>query len=292
MCNDTYFRYIKKDYFNKIVMPVVYTPGDNEWTDCHRVSNGQYNPLERLNKLRSMFFNPPSMASGGKRKLSVTSQAFQSPYEAYVENTMWQEEAVVFGTVHIVGSNNDRRTWNQLDEGDRTDDRVDEYTERDDAAIKWIETIFTRAMTTGAEGVVIFTHAGMWAPYELANDIPLYGFDRVVQSLNRWSAKFDKPVWLINGDSHDFSIVHPFTPGATHTLTARFGKPDMNIYKIHGEEYDAPKFTAITLETYGRYDEGVPGYDPNTIMEWFQLKVRPGLGDDIFAYRRVKLNKA
>ena len=28
--------------------PVIYTPGDNEWTDCHRVNNGGYNPLERL----------------------------------------------------------------------------------------------------------------------------------------------------------------------------------------------------------------------------------------------------
>ena len=22
----------------------VYTPGDNEWTDCHRVNNGSHNP--------------------------------------------------------------------------------------------------------------------------------------------------------------------------------------------------------------------------------------------------------
>src|SRR5215213_587281 len=26
--------------------PVVYTPGDNEWTDCHRPSAGGYDPLE------------------------------------------------------------------------------------------------------------------------------------------------------------------------------------------------------------------------------------------------------
>lgn len=284
--------YIKRDYFNKISVPVMYTPGDNEWTDCHRVSNGQFNPLERLYKLRSLFFSIHSGASGGKRKLAVTSQGTQSPFEKYVENAIWQEEAVVFGTIHIVGSLNDRIPWLGLEDGDRTDDRVDEYTDRDEAAIKWIETIFTRAMTTGAEGVVIFTHANMWGPYELSLGIPLFAFDRVVQTLNRWSAKFDKPVWLINGDSHDFSIIKPFTPGSTHPLSSRFGaaKP-LNVYRIHGEEYDAPKFTAITLETYTESDVGVPGYDPNVVMEWFELKVRPGLGDDIFAYNRVKLKK-
>ena len=36
--------------------PFIFTPGDNEWTDCHRVNNGRYNPLERLDFLRSVFF--------------------------------------------------------------------------------------------------------------------------------------------------------------------------------------------------------------------------------------------
>ncbi len=38
--------------FSKMVKPVVYVPGDNEWTDCHRVNNGGYDTLERLAHLR------------------------------------------------------------------------------------------------------------------------------------------------------------------------------------------------------------------------------------------------
>src|SRR5262245_39572619 len=30
--------------------PLVYIPGDNEWTDCHRASNGGYDPEERLRR--------------------------------------------------------------------------------------------------------------------------------------------------------------------------------------------------------------------------------------------------
>ena len=45
--------------------PFVFTPGDNEWTDCHRLNNGQYNPLERLGFLRSVFF-PRSRTDDGR----------------------------------------------------------------------------------------------------------------------------------------------------------------------------------------------------------------------------------
>ena len=36
--------------------PFVFVPGDNDWTDCHRSSNGAYDPLERLDRLRQLFF--------------------------------------------------------------------------------------------------------------------------------------------------------------------------------------------------------------------------------------------
>jgi hypothetical protein len=42
--------------FQAMNAPVVYTPGDNEWTDCHRANNGKYDPLERLAALRQRFF--------------------------------------------------------------------------------------------------------------------------------------------------------------------------------------------------------------------------------------------
>ena len=33
--------------------PFVFVPGDNDWTDCQRKSNGAYDPLERLARLRA-----------------------------------------------------------------------------------------------------------------------------------------------------------------------------------------------------------------------------------------------
>ena len=34
--------------FNNFEAPFIYTPGDNEWTDCHRENNGSFDPIERL----------------------------------------------------------------------------------------------------------------------------------------------------------------------------------------------------------------------------------------------------
>ena len=38
--------------FNGLRKPAIYVPGDNEWTDCHRLNNGGYDNLERLAYLR------------------------------------------------------------------------------------------------------------------------------------------------------------------------------------------------------------------------------------------------
>src|SRR6202008_2925331 len=39
-------------YFNSLKAPAVLTPGDNDWTDCDRPSNGGFNSLERLDHER------------------------------------------------------------------------------------------------------------------------------------------------------------------------------------------------------------------------------------------------
>jgi hypothetical protein len=50
------------DRFNSFVKPLVYTPGDNEWTDCHVTAE---DPIDRLAYLRkSMFRNDRSFGGG------------------------------------------------------------------------------------------------------------------------------------------------------------------------------------------------------------------------------------
>src|ERR1043166_595940 len=46
-------------YFNALRAPAMLTPGDNDWTDCDRPSNGGFNSLERLDHERQVFFSTP-----------------------------------------------------------------------------------------------------------------------------------------------------------------------------------------------------------------------------------------
>src|SRR5688572_19093140 len=70
-CDDNVYT-ANRDYFNSFIMPAIFVPGDNEWTDCHRVTNGSYDPLERLASLRSTFY--PTTQSLGRIKLTLTRQ--------------------------------------------------------------------------------------------------------------------------------------------------------------------------------------------------------------------------
>jgi Calcineurin-like phosphoesterase len=86
-CANEYFAMIKAD-FDRFVDPLVYTPGDNEWTDCHRPNNGSYNPLERLAKVREVFFPCPDKTLG-HNSVRVWSQADQG----FVENVSYSRNA-------------------------------------------------------------------------------------------------------------------------------------------------------------------------------------------------------
>src|SRR5207245_11010383 len=43
-------------FFNALRAPAMLTPGDNDWTDCDRPSNGGFNSLERLDHERRVLF--------------------------------------------------------------------------------------------------------------------------------------------------------------------------------------------------------------------------------------------
>ncbi|MGW0200635.1 hypothetical protein [Nonomuraea sp. NPDC003201] len=53
--------------------PFVLTPGDNEWTDCHRTAAGGYVPTERLDAVRT-FFYPKAGHTLGRNSTGVRTQ--------------------------------------------------------------------------------------------------------------------------------------------------------------------------------------------------------------------------
>ena len=63
-CSDEHLLFIL-DMFEAFDDALYYTPGDNEWTDCHRDSSGDHNPVERLDAIREVYFTQPGKPQGG-----------------------------------------------------------------------------------------------------------------------------------------------------------------------------------------------------------------------------------
>ena len=61
---------------NQLHAPAMFTPGDNDWTDCDRPSNGGFNSLERLDHERQVFFSTPN--SAGQKQLQQDVQSTPS----------------------------------------------------------------------------------------------------------------------------------------------------------------------------------------------------------------------
>ena len=76
---------------SKFHMPFVLTPGDNDWFDCRRESAGSWGRMNRLNKLREIFFQED-------HPLEAETQSETSVYSEFVENVLWVQEDILFST--------------------------------------------------------------------------------------------------------------------------------------------------------------------------------------------------
>ncbi len=183
------------DQINTLEGPVIYSIGDNEWTDCHRPSAGKFDPRERLAKLRELAFSKPGL-SLGRTPMQVEAQAQTMPkFAKFVENQRFAKNGVVFIVPHIVGSNNGFEPPDP--------EAASEFLERNAANIAWIDDGFRMATATGAKAVVIAFQANV---YEMRQSYPAMprasGFIDTVQAIARGAKAFGKPVLIVHGDNH------------------------------------------------------------------------------------------
>ena len=229
LCSDEYFNKIHA-YFETFSQPLIYTPGDNEWTDCNRETAGSYNPLERLSTLRKLFFS--NRQSFGKKKMNLNTQAENPVFSDYVENLSWEYGGIQFATVHLVGSNNNFKTG-----GDNT-----EYNSREKANLAWIEEIYQKA--ADKKGLVFFTQADMFFGGKI---VPV--FKGICDKLSELSIKYGKPVLWINGDSHRFIVDKPLlNPDKRSTIlnftrVQVFGDADMASVRVSIDPKSKELFT-------------------------------------------------
>jgi hypothetical protein len=205
-----------KARFDTLDAPAMFTPGDNDWTDCDR--NPGTSSAERLDfERRTLFSTPLSMGRDPLR------QEVQAP--PYVENRRWSVGGVTFATLNVQGSCNNLC--------DVAPDR-DEWAARNAADIAWLEQTFAAAKARGAAAVMLIfqadpgwdgsdaTRAPTRDPRTLAETdkdpatgepIP-DGYQAFLTALRAQTVAFGRPVVVVHGDSHYFRIDKPLLDAA------------------------------------------------------------------------------
>ena len=202
--------------------PFVLTPGDNDWTDCHRPAAGSYLPTERLDALRDVFFDEPGRTLG-RRPMRVQTQADDERYEDYPENVTFERKRVVFSTVHVVGSSNGLAPWSGLPGGDRPKERMAEYDARLAASLAWIDATFDRAEAHDAAGVLLLMQAEPAAEP---------GYLEVRDRILTRAAQFGRPVLLVHGDEHVYEVERSYGGVANLTRLETFGDTASNWLRV------------------------------------------------------------
>jgi hypothetical protein len=241
--------------FGQMKKPLVYVPGDNEWTDCHRLNNGGYDGLERLAYLRKTMF--PTSTSLGKRRMPLIHQG--QPGEKFYENVRFSHQRIVFAGLNIPGSNNNKI----LDEKECTQKSVRtaaqcdtsnaEYLERDAANVRWMQQAFKAAKAQKARGLVLVFQAdpGFDLPETEGQDesqAPRFsGYRNFINSVILETEQFPGQVLLVHGDTHFFKLDKPLyspakvLPNLTRLQT--FGSPLIHWVRVTVEPKNANVFT-------------------------------------------------
>ena len=250
-------------FFNALKAPAMFTPGDNDWTDCDRPTNGGYSSRERLDRERQVFFSTPF--SLGQRRLRQEVQAGAlclgvAGYVPCVENRRWTVGRVTYVTLNVPGSCN-----NLCD----TAPDAAEFVARNLANIRWLQESFAVARERNAAGVMLIaqanpgwdlsdaTRASPRDPRTLVQTDALPdGYKDYLLALRAEVIAFRKPVAYVHGDSHYFRVDKPFQDVAGRRLE---------------------NFTRV--ETFGN-----SAANGNNDVQWIKVTVDPR-SRDVFSYQ-------
>ena len=204
-------------YFNSLKAPAVFTPGDNDWTDCDRPANGGYSSLERLDHERRVFFSRPFSLGRHRMRQDVQTDGLclgVAGLVPCVENRRWNIGGVTYATLNIPGSCN-----NLCD----TAPDAAEYAARNQANIAWVHEAFDEARHRRSAAIMFIAQAN--PGWDLADGTRTYtrdprtlaqtsgepdGYMEFLSALRDETIAFRKPVAFVHGDSHYFRIDKPF----------------------------------------------------------------------------------
>ncbi|HYZ87505.1 MAG TPA: PKD domain-containing protein [Bryobacteraceae bacterium] len=208
-CDDAFYTKAL-NWFNTFDMPVLYSLGDNEWTDCMRANNGAFDPLARLALARKTYF--PTNMSLGKNAVAVVRQSDDAQYSLYVENAMLVRGPVVFATIHVVGSNNNLEYKNTQGSPNPFYDNDAEFRARNTANIAWLRKTFALAKERNLLGIMLLLQANMFEQFfDSGTGSTRSGYADFIAALREEAKNFKGEVVLVSGDTHYMRVDKPLT---------------------------------------------------------------------------------
>jgi hypothetical protein len=243
--------------FDTLDRPLIWVPGDNDWTDCWgRYGPGTQpysDPEERLDHERQLFDS--TNQSLGRRTLTLARESYEGgQWAQYSENVRWVYGPVVFVGLNVQGSN-DNYPHAGVDGETRGPAEIArqraEHGAREAANIHWLDESFAYAKRNRARGVMIVWQADpdFNNEYKLPSPDFYDGFDQIVPALRDDVLAFPGQVALVHGDSHYFKLDKPLnspsgkvlanftrveTFGATNThwVSASIDPRDPNLFEF------------------------------------------------------------
>jgi hypothetical protein len=204
----------RRDWFALFHHPLIYAPGDNEWTDCRRAPGAGRDPVERLAHLRRVFF--ADEYSLGQRKIALERQSADYP-----EHARWEHGAVLFATLNVPG-------------GDNNAGMPHEYAARDPMVGAWIADTFRVARAQRHGAVVLAMQADPWT----SGGIVKKNYSALMTVIAREAQRFDGEVLLIHGDTHRYRVDKPL-------IDLRTGQPLRNVTRI--EVFGSPAVNWVRI---------------------------------------------
>ncbi|MFS8973898.1 hypothetical protein PO002_05190 [Cupriavidus necator] len=128
-------------------LPLIYVPGETDWAECKQPVNGGFDAVERLNRLRELFF--PEDATLGRNPRPVLRQSDQALFRSFRENMRISVGDILIVGLNVPGDNNHYRN-----EGGRNS----EFEDRREANRQWLARAFSVARQRDMDGIVVVAH--------------------------------------------------------------------------------------------------------------------------------------
>jgi hypothetical protein len=196
-CRDSLYD-TRQQIFDSSRKPVVLLPGGNDWASCGLAQAGSYDPVERLDFIRQLFFGDSS--SLGQTPMNVIRESDVARFRPFRENVRWQTDGVAFIGLNAPAPNN-----HYLTAGGRNG----EFEDRSVANAFWLEHAVETARRSEMRAVVVILQGDPdFARYERRDrfawlhfsrgDTSRDGFLELKRSLVKAAELFRGPVIVIH----------------------------------------------------------------------------------------------